>query len=117
MGFDPSYKNIFIQSATLNGKPYTKNWIDHSFFTEGKELVLTLGAKESAWGTHVADLPPSLGKYSGFGAAALEQDQPAALAHKAAPARPGMKLWQELDLGAGIDVDHMHAMGSAPEGV
>ena len=58
---------MYIQSATLNGKPYTKNWIDHSFFTEGKELVLTLGAKESSWGTAVADLPPSLGTYEGFG--------------------------------------------------
>ncbi|CAG8984009.1 hypothetical protein HYALB_00009018 [Hymenoscyphus albidus] len=67
VNFDPSYQNIFIQSATLNGEPYTKNWIDHSFFTEGKELVLTLGSTESAWGTRVEDLPPSVGKYEGFG--------------------------------------------------
>lgn len=64
INFDPSYKNIYIQSATLNGKPYTKNWIDHSFFTEGKELVLVLGEKESTWGTQVADLPPSLSEYA-----------------------------------------------------
>lgn len=67
VNFDPTYKNVYIQSATLNGEPYTKNWIDHSFFTEGKELVLTLGATESAWGTAVPDLPPSLGTYEGFG--------------------------------------------------
>jgi putative alpha-1,2-mannosidase len=67
VNFDATYKNIFIQSATLDGKPYTKNWIDHSFFTEGKELVLTLGSVESSWGTHVVDLPPSLGNYEGFG--------------------------------------------------
>jgi putative alpha-1,2-mannosidase len=67
VNFDPTYKNVYIQSATLNGEPYPKNWIDHSFFTEGKELVLTLGATESAWGTAVADLPPSLGTYEGFG--------------------------------------------------
>ncbi|KUJ23319.1 uncharacterized protein LY89DRAFT_635573 [Mollisia scopiformis] len=67
INFDASYQNIYIQSATLNGEPYTKNWIDHSFFTEGKELVLTLGSTESAWGTQVADLPPSLGTYEGFG--------------------------------------------------
>jgi hypothetical protein len=66
VNFDPTYKNIYIQKATLNGKPYTKNWIDHSFFTQGKELVLTLGPKESSWGTQVADLPPSLGHYTGF---------------------------------------------------
>jgi len=58
--FDPSYKAIYIQSATLNGKNYTKNWIDHSFFLKGGVLELTLGTKESSWGTAAADLPPSL---------------------------------------------------------
>ena len=66
MNFDASYEAIYIQSATLNGKNYTKNWIDHSFFTEGKELVLTLGRKESSWGQAVADLPPSVGSYKAF---------------------------------------------------
>ncbi|TAQ88682.1 hypothetical protein B7494_g3017 [Chlorociboria aeruginascens] len=64
INFDPTYQNIYIQSATLDGEPYTKNWIDHSFFTDGKSLVLTLGANESSWGTALADLPPSLGVYS-----------------------------------------------------
>ncbi|KAF1952718.1 family 92 glycoside hydrolase [Byssothecium circinans] len=67
VNFDPTYAAIYIQSATLDGEPYTKNWIDHSFFTEGKELVLTLGRNESSWGTRVEDLPPSLGEYVGFG--------------------------------------------------
>jgi putative alpha-1,2-mannosidase len=67
VNFDPTYAAVYIQGATLDGRPYTKNWIDHSFFTDGKELVLTLGAAESAWGTAVADLPPSLGEYVGFG--------------------------------------------------
>lgn len=66
VNFDPSYEAIYVQSATLDGEPYTKNWLDHSFFTEGKELVLTLGRNESAWGTRVEDLPPSLGTYQGF---------------------------------------------------
>ncbi|OAQ58508.1 alpha-1,2-mannosidase subfamily [Pochonia chlamydosporia 170] len=66
INFDPTYKNIYIQNATLDGKPYTKNWIDHSFFTEGKELVLTLGSTESSWGTAVKDLPPSVSSYTGF---------------------------------------------------
>ncbi|KAK0721988.1 glycoside hydrolase family 92 protein [Lasiosphaeria miniovina] len=66
VGFDASYRDIYIQSATLDGEPYTRNWIDHSFFTDGKELVLTLGRNESTWGTHVDDLPPSLGHYAGF---------------------------------------------------
>ncbi|KAK1755840.1 glycoside hydrolase [Echria macrotheca] len=66
VNFDPSFRDVYIQSATLNGAKYTRNWVDHSFFTEGKELVLTLGRNESAWGTRVEDLPPSLGKYTGF---------------------------------------------------
>lgn len=63
VNFDPTYEAIYIQSATLDGEPYTKNWIDHSFFTDGKELVLTLGRNESAWGTRIEDLPPSLSEY------------------------------------------------------
>ncbi|KLU87007.1 hypothetical protein MAPG_06013 [Magnaporthiopsis poae ATCC 64411] len=66
VNFDAAYKNIFIQSATLDGKPYSKNWLDHSFFTDGKELVLTLGPTESAWGTRHDDVPPSLSPYSGL---------------------------------------------------
>lgn len=65
VNFDPEYQDIYIQSATLDGEAYTKNWIDHSFFTEGRELVLTLGRNESAWGTRVEDLPPSLSAYGG----------------------------------------------------
>ncbi|KAJ5358832.1 secreted glycosidase [Penicillium cataractarum] len=58
--FDPTYRSIYIQSATLNGKPYTKNWIGHEFFTQGMTLELTLGDRESDWGTSEEDLPPSL---------------------------------------------------------
>lgn len=60
INFDASYQNIYIQSATLNGQTYTKNWISHSFYLDGGVLELTLGRNESAWGTQQADLPPSL---------------------------------------------------------
>lgn len=60
VNFDASYTNIYIQSATLDGKPYTKNWITHSFFLEGGVLELTLGSEEGSWGTREEDLPPSL---------------------------------------------------------
>ncbi|KAF2754861.1 alpha-1,2-mannosidase, putative subfamily [Pseudovirgaria hyperparasitica] len=60
INFDPTYNAIYIQSATMDGEPYTKNWMDHGFFTEGKTLELTLGATESDWGTRYDDLPPSL---------------------------------------------------------
>lgn len=57
--FDSAYNDIYIQNATLNGQPYNKNWIGHEFFTQGGELVLTLGSEESHWGTAVEDRPPS----------------------------------------------------------
>ncbi|KAH6647517.1 family 92 glycosyl hydrolase [Truncatella angustata] len=60
LGFDPTYQSIYIQSAKLNGKPYTKNWITHDFFYHGGVLELTLGKEESIWGTADEDLPPSL---------------------------------------------------------
>jgi putative alpha-1,2-mannosidase len=58
--FDPTYEAVFIQRAWLNGVEWTRSWVDHSFFTEGMELVLEVGRNESAWGTGEADLPPSL---------------------------------------------------------
>ncbi|KAH8666296.1 glycoside hydrolase family 92 protein [Xylariales sp. PMI_506] len=60
VGFDPTYDAIYIQSARLNGKPYTKNWITHDFFLRGGLLELVLGKTESDWGTRDEDLPPSL---------------------------------------------------------
>ena len=58
--FDPDYQNKYIQSATLDGKPYTKSWLTHEFFVEGGVLELELGSNQStAWGTAEEDLPPS----------------------------------------------------------
>ncbi|KFY00721.1 hypothetical protein V490_01238 [Pseudogymnoascus sp. VKM F-3557] len=59
INFDAEYENVFIQSATLDGAPYHKNWISHSFYSQGGVLELTLGRNESAWGTGHHDLPPS----------------------------------------------------------
>jgi putative alpha-1,2-mannosidase len=41
--FDATYENIYIQSATLNGEPYTKSWITHNFWLEGGVFELTFG--------------------------------------------------------------------------
>lgn len=59
LGFDPTYANVSIQSVTVNGQPWTKNWISHELFTEGWTMEITLGAEESAWGTKLEDRPPS----------------------------------------------------------
>lgn len=60
-GFDSEYENLFIQSAKVNGKEWTKSWIGHDFFTQGWTLELELGTEESDWGTAVKDRPPSWG--------------------------------------------------------
>ncbi len=63
--FDSAYKNIYIQSAKLNGQNYTKSWIGHDFFTQGWTLELVLGDTESSWGTGIDDRPPSMSSSMG----------------------------------------------------
>jgi predicted alpha-1,2-mannosidase len=56
-----SPENVYIQSATLNGQPYTHNWLRHADIMNGGVLHLVMGpqpAKER--GIAVADRPFSL---------------------------------------------------------
>ena len=43
--------NIYVQSATLNGQPYDKSYIDYRDIIAGGTLELTMGPKPSKWGT------------------------------------------------------------------
>lgn len=52
-----SKKNMYVQSARLNGKAYTKSYIDFADIVKGGTLELTMGAKPSKWGTKAADRP------------------------------------------------------------
>ena len=55
-----SAKNMYIQSATLNGKPLNRTWLRHEELAAGGELKLTMGPKPNmAWGKAVADRPLS----------------------------------------------------------
>lgn len=47
---DNSPENIYIQSATLNGKKYDKCYLTHDDLAVGGTLVLQMGAKPSDWG-------------------------------------------------------------------
>jgi putative alpha-1,2-mannosidase len=47
VNFDEQEKNIYIQSAVLNGKPYTKNWIGHEFFAQGGRWNLCWGTRRA----------------------------------------------------------------------
>lgn len=45
-----SPENIYIQQATLNGKPYDKCYLMHDDLMKGGTLVLQMGAEPSDWG-------------------------------------------------------------------
>ncbi|WP_390622361.1 GH92 family glycosyl hydrolase [Mucilaginibacter robiniae] len=51
-----SAKNIYIQSAKLNGKALNQAWIEHADIIKGGDLSFEMADKPSAWGTQV--LPP-----------------------------------------------------------
>ena len=56
-----SETNLYIQSATLNGKPWDKPWFSHSDIANGGRLVLNMGpAPNKAWGSAPDAAPPSM---------------------------------------------------------
>ena len=56
-----SATNMYIQSATLNGKPWNKPWFSQSDIAEGAKLVLTMGPKPNTkWGSAPDAAPPSM---------------------------------------------------------
>lgn len=53
-----SGQNIYIRSATLNGKTYTKSWFPHDVITKGGTFVFEMDPKpDFNWGTSKADRP------------------------------------------------------------
>ncbi|HPT30554.1 MAG TPA: GH92 family glycosyl hydrolase [Prolixibacteraceae bacterium] len=55
-----SPENKYIQSATLNGKPWNKPWFSHTDLISGGKLVLQMGPKANRnWGSSENDAPPS----------------------------------------------------------
>ncbi len=51
----------YIQSATLNGKPFSRTYLTHQEIAKGGELVLVMGKNPGKkWGTRKEDAPPSL---------------------------------------------------------
>ena len=52
-----SAKNIYIQSAKLNGKPYTRSYIDYKDIVRGGKLEFVMAEKPSTFGTKVSDRP------------------------------------------------------------
>ncbi|MCE5267932.1 MAG: glycoside hydrolase family 92 protein, partial [Planctomycetaceae bacterium] len=55
-----SPKNVYIQSATLNGKPLTRVWLSHVEIVGGGELILKMGPEPNkSWGQRPEDRPPA----------------------------------------------------------
>jgi predicted alpha-1,2-mannosidase len=54
-----SPQNIYVQSATLNGKPLNRAWLRHAEVVAGGTLELVMGSQPNeAWGSGVDQLPP-----------------------------------------------------------
>jgi lysophospholipase L1-like esterase len=59
-----SKENMYIQSATLNGKPLNKPWFYHDQLVKGGKLVLKMGPKPNKkWGSNPDDAPPSMSSF------------------------------------------------------
>ena len=66
-----NFVNSYIQSATLNGKPLTNNWISHQQVMNGGTLTLEMGPRPNLnWGVKLADRPKAT-MPNGFRYAAL----------------------------------------------
>ena len=55
-----SDENVYIQSATLNGKAFTKSYLLHNQIMDGGHLHFVMGNQPNkAWGSNKKDIPPS----------------------------------------------------------
>lgn len=56
---EASAENIYIQRVTLNGKPYTKNYIAHEDILRGGTMEFEMGPEPNPdWGNKPEDCPP-----------------------------------------------------------
>ena len=54
-----SAQNIYVQSATLNGKPLNRAWLRHAEIVAGGMLELVMGPQPNeSWGSAPNELPP-----------------------------------------------------------
>jgi predicted alpha-1,2-mannosidase len=56
-----SAENMYIQSATLNGKPWNKPWFSHADIKNGGTFVFVMGPQPNkSWGSAPSAAPPSM---------------------------------------------------------
>lgn len=88
-----SETSLYVQSALLNGKVYTKNWIAQPVLQAGGELRLTMGpAPNRQKGVNAADLPYSFSTDASATAAARSAGRGSPTASAPAAARSGGKV-------------------------
>ena len=79
-----SPKNLYVQSATLDGKPWDRCWVTDAQVRAGGVLRLAMGPSPTAWGTSLASRPPRtmpMGfRYAALPAPASTDDKPVTLA-------------------------------------
>ena len=58
---EASPENIYIQRVTLDGKPYTKNYISHEDILRGGTMLFEMGPEPNPdWGNKPEDCPPHI---------------------------------------------------------
>jgi predicted alpha-1,2-mannosidase len=97
-----SPQNIYVQSATLDGRPYDKSYFTHEDLMRGGELVLRMGARPNhEWGTGEGNVPASAINDSGFvpvpDIEAAGQSFAGSQEVKVKPIEPGLKLYFTTD--------------------
>jgi predicted alpha-1,2-mannosidase len=56
-----SEANVYVQSATLDGRPHDQPWLSHDAVARGGRLVLRMGPRPNrSWGAAPGAAPPSL---------------------------------------------------------
>ena len=58
-----SEKNLYIQSATLNGKAWNKPWFSHADIASGGKFIFNMGPQPNPdWGSAPNSAPPSMSR-------------------------------------------------------
>ncbi len=107
-----SARNVYIQSAVLNGMPLKRSWFTHADLARGGELRLVMGPKPNKnWGAALADRPRS-GMPAGMALPAL----PMPALPPSPPARLTLPIRLSAAGGGGFTSDEAYTDGGSAQG-
>ncbi len=105
--------NRYIQRVKVNGRSLSRNWIPWSAIGSGGTIAHVVGSAPSAWGTQVADQPPSVDRAPPDGRTALS----AAVRPSSVALAPGGSVGVTVDLvGQAPGVLRPHVSAVVPAG-